>query len=63
MSKLIEAIAGAILLILSAGYLVFVAWASDRRRDEAEAERLAPRTKPDPEPRSDEAPKHEALKH
>lgn len=42
MSALVQAIAVPTLLALSVTYLLFVAWASHRRRDEAEAERLRP---------------------
>ncbi len=63
MSALVQAIAVPTLLALSITYLLFVAWASHRRREAAEAERLntpaqaEPAAPPDAQP--DRAPQAE----
>ena len=54
MSELLQAIAVPVLLAISLAYLVFVGWASHRRREEAEAERIA--LKPEPAPEADAEP-------
>lgn len=53
MAALVQAIAVPTLLALSVGYLFFVAWASHRRREEAEAERLRPQAPNEPDEQSD----------
>lgn len=60
MVSTIQVIAVVVMLTLSVGYLVFVAWASNRRREEAEAERLTPHATPETEQKTNESPKPQA---
>ncbi len=56
MNTWVQAIGVPLVLGFSAAYLLFVAWASHRRRRQAEAELLAGPAEPDPQPQPEEPP-------